>query len=347
MVAGAIGPDGYGVYQISWENNRPVFESTNDEPDVWVIPGFVDVHLHGAFGIDLMTASRQEIHGLCERLEDEGYEGFLATTVTSSFEGVTSMIENLPDHFMILGIHLEGPFISKRYPGAQPVDFILDPAERGFEWEEILMHPHLRIVTLAPELPGSLELIQKLKARGVKVSIGHTNATYKETEVAFLAGADHVTHMFNAMIKMHHRELGVVGYVLLHPFAYHELIYDRHHVSKEAAKLLLKNVSPEKIIGISDSTAATGLSDGSTLSMWGHECEVQGGKVVLKNEETLAGSRITMLNAYQHLAEDFGDEVAMKICCCNPRKALGMKQSPKVWLVLDKHRELVDRRISL
>ena len=343
MIAAAFGPNGYGTYQLTWGEKGPSFEPVSCKPEVWVIPGFIDIHFHGAFGIDLMSASSKEILRLCLKLEEEGYEGFLVTTITSTPNQVSSMIENLPDHPMILGVHLEGPFISKLYPGAQPAGAILDPLQAGSEWENIFSYPNLRLITFAPELSGSLELIQKMKTKGVLMSMGHTNATYEEAEKAYTYGATHITHMFNGMKNFHHRDPGIVGYALCNPLLNLELIYDRHHVSTQAVKLLLQNRSIETLIGISDSTMATGLPDGSHFMMWGQPCQVEKGKVYLEKQKILAGSAINMLTAYRYFAEDFGDEVAVQICCYNPRRALGIKQDPNVWLVLDKERKILER----
>ena len=253
------------------------------------------------------------------------------------------MIKNLPDHPMILGIHLEGPFISKLYPGAQPSGPIQDPVDAEPEWDAIFESDLLRLMTFAPELPGSSELVQKMAAKGVLMSMGHTNATYEEAEWAHKQGATHVTHMFNGMRRFHHREPGIVGYALSHPDLNLELIYDRYHVSPHAVKLLLQNRPVHTIFGISDSTMATGLPDGSEFIMWGQACEVQSGQVYLKNQKVLAGSSISMLNVYQNFAEDFGDEIAVQVCCYNPRRALGIKTRPKMWLVLDQSRKIIEK----
>src|SRR5262249_20680542 len=138
-----------------------------------LIPGFVDIHIHGAFGIDFMSASPKDLIVWCEKLSEVGYESFLATTVTANADDVLNAVGNLPDHEMLAGFHLEGPFISTAYPGAQPPSHIAQPPIGPSEWDEVLDHPKLKLVTLAPENLGAVELATRLMKRGVAVSMGH------------------------------------------------------------------------------------------------------------------------------------------------------------------------------
>lgn len=343
-VADYLGPEGFGAYEVDWAGPEPTFTRVHSTPDVLLAPGFVDIHFHGAFGIDFMESPPTELHVLCERLRSCGYEGVLATSVTAAFEDVKNMVENLPDDPLLLGFHLEGPFISTKFPGAQPFGAIVAPSPVASEWDEILDHPNLRLVTLAPEVPFALELTNRLTNRGVRVSMGHTNATYDEARYCFEFGARHATHTFNAMRPFHHRESGVVGYVLGNDSVFCELIYDRHHVSKDAAALLFKCKGPDKVVAVSDSSKATGLSSGQRFDMWWQPVETLLGKVVLEGTETLAGSSITLLDAFQNLCEDFGDEAAIRTCCLNPRRALGITAMPSVYCEFDRKRNLVGIR---
>jgi N-acetylglucosamine-6-phosphate deacetylase len=308
-----------------------------------VIPGFVDIHIHGGFGIDFMTATgSDDVQRLSRELQKVGYEGWLPTTVTAGAEDVKRVLAHLPDDDeMVLGFHLEGPFISTKYPGAQPSSYIAEPPKEGSEWDDVLNDPRLKVITVAPELPGALGLVRRLSNRGVIVSMGHTNATYEEAMAAERAGARHTTHTFNAMRPLHHREAGTVGYALASDRIATELIYDRHHVSKEAASILIKSKPKDKLIAVSDGTMASGMAVGETLKMWGLEAVIGEGQVRLK-DGTLAGSAITLLDAFRNLLEDFGPETAIQACCLNPRKALGMKK-PQVHLVLNRALEIVER----
>jgi N-acetylglucosamine-6-phosphate deacetylase len=344
-IAEYFGEEGYGTYEVTW-GTAPEFRRVSKAADSILVPGFVDLHLHGGWGVDFMSASRDDLLKLCEHLECDGYEGFLATTVTSDDANVLAAIRKLPDHPAILGFHLEGPFISHKYPGAQPPGSIQEIPMRSSDWDEVLSHPQLRIVTLAPELPYALELTTKLCGRGVTVSMGHTNATYDEARRGFEFGAFHVTHMFNAMRPMHHREAGIVGYALQNDSVVCELIYDRLHVCKETAKLLLKVKPVERVIAVSDSTAATRLPRDTELVMWGQECIVgAGGSVRMKSSDTLAGSAITLLDSFRNLYEDFGPEVAISLCCTNPRLAIGLTAPPRTYTLFNKKLE-IDSRFS-
>ncbi len=203
------------------------------------------------------------------------------------------------------------------------------------------------MITLAPEVPHALELIARLTERGVVVSMGHTNATYDEARFGFEFGARHTTHTFNAMRPLHHREAGVLGYALQQDAMACEIIYDRKHVSRQAASLLLKVKPEDKVIAVSDSTKATGLPAGQEIMMWGHKCVTGRDEVRLASNGALAGSAITLLESFKYLAEDFGVETAIRCCSINPRKALRMSGPPRVYAVFDKDLRLVEvRRIA-
>jgi N-acetylglucosamine-6-phosphate deacetylase len=301
----------------------------------------VDIHIHGAFGIDFMTASTAEVRELSGHLRSQGYEGWLPTTITASAEAVKSALARLPnDDPMILGIHLEGPFLSPSFPGAQPPSAIREPHDLE-EWEPILSDPRLKVITMAPELPGALDLIRRLSRAGVIVSMGHSNATYEEANLGFNAGARHATHTYNAMRGLHHREPGLLGYVFNQPGIQAELVYDRFHVRPPAAEILLKMKGAEGVMAVSDSSAATGLPEGTVVEMWGLKAVKGAVDVRLLGTDTLAGSAITLLDAFRNLAADFGPEVATRLCCLNPRRALGMGGA-KVWLTFDLRGELVE-----
>lgn len=339
-----LGPQGLGNYEVDW-NVGPSSATRVERPaHRTLIPGLIDIHIHGAYGIDFMSASMADMKVLCDKLAAEGYEGFLPTTVTASATEVSVALANLPDHPMILGFHLEGPFISPKYPGAQPPSAILEPPPGPSEWDAILDDPRLRVVTLAPEQPRALDLISRLTQRGVIVSMGHTNATYDEARYGFEFGARHTTHTFNAMRGLHHREAGMLGYAMANDSVACELIYDRTHVSREAAGLLLKAKPESKVIGISDSSMATGIPAHQTFTMWGHEVETLAHRVVLAGTETLAGSVSTLFDVFRNLAEDFGMERAIRLCCENPRMALGITGMPRTFVELDARMEIVGRR---
>lgn len=325
----ALGPQGFRKYDV--DLRTMVMEPTDRAPEGLLIPGFVDLHIHGAFGFDFMAGSAQDLLAMADGLEKVGYEAFLPTTVTGSLADVRRALASLPsDDPKMPGFHMEGPFISPKHPGAQPPGFISPPT---LSWTEIVSDPRLRVITLAPEEVGRDDLIPWLHGRGVIVSLGHTDATYAEVVTAVEEGARHTTHTYNAMRPLHHREPGTVGAAMTLQKLTCELIYDRIHVSRPAAEILLRCKGPEGVIAVSDATMAAGMEPGSEITMWGLECIVGDREIQLK-DGTLAGSGITLYDAFRNLAHDFGPETAIRLCCLNPRRALGMG-SPRVWLIMD------------
>jgi N-acetylglucosamine-6-phosphate deacetylase len=306
-------------------------------------PGLVDRHIHGAFGIDFMTADSQRLATLGRRLADLGYESWLPTTVTAPIENVRRAVATLPDCRGAAGFHLEGPFISASYPGAQPTEWILRPDDAGETWRDVLEHPDLRVVTLAPETPGCPDLIRRLVARRVVVSLGHTDATADQARAAIEAGATQTTHTFNAMRRFHHRDSGIVQVALTDPRVECELIYDRRHVSRETAALLFMAKGLDRVVAVSDSTAATGLPDGSEVAMWGRRCRIETGSVKIADTGVLAGSTSTLLDCFQALADDLGPEPAVRSCCVNPRRAIGAN-TPKLWCLFSLKFDLLETR---
>lgn len=325
----AVGPEGFRAYRIDLKSQT--FEPTDRPAEGLLVPGFVDQHIHGAFGKDFMTGSAEDLLEMAEGLAQVGYDAFLPTTVTSSHESIVHALRNLPDGDLRMpGFHLEGPFISPKHPGAQPQNYIVSPSS---EWDDVLDDPRLRLVTLAPEIEGGLSLVARLAVRGVVASLGHTDATYDQVEQAVAAGARHTTHTYNAMRGLHHREAGTVGAAMLDPKLSCELIYDRIHVSPPAADLLIRSKGLRGVIAVSDATMAAGMEPGTEITMWGLDCVVGDREVRLTNG-TLAGSAITLYDAFRNLAEDFGPELAIYACSLNPRRALDVDHV-RTWIVMD------------
>jgi N-acetylglucosamine-6-phosphate deacetylase len=334
-IAYAPGPNGWDTYQVTLVNSHPpAFAPTNRDPDSVVIPGFIDLHIHGAFGIDFMSATTDDLISLAEHLAAEGYAGFLPTTITSDFHAVSHAVKQLPDHPLILGFHLEGPFISPIYPGAQPPSAITPIPPPHSQWEELFTHPGFKLITLAPELENALPLIKQLTRQGVIVSAGHTDATYDQINAAVDAGLSHATHTYNAMRPFHHREPGTVGAALTIDSISTELIYDRHHVARPAAELLIKAKPTEQVIAVSDCTLAKGQPTGATFNMWGHQVTKGQDDVRITESGTLAGSCATLLDCFRNLAQDFDLKTATQLCCLNPMRKLRITR-PARWILLD------------
>lgn len=330
----APGPQGWEVYDVALFDGQPVFTPSPKEPQGYCIPGFVDLHIHGAYGVDFMSATAEQMAELADQLVAEGYAGFLPTTVTAPAADVLRALANLPQHPAIWGFHLEGPFISPEFPGAQPPEAISPPPTIPSEWDTILDDPRLRLITLAPEQPGALPLVSRLSGRGVIVSAGHTNATYSEICQAVDSGLTHATHTYNAMRGLHHREPGTLGAVLTHDSIFCELVYDGHHVSKPAADILFRCKPHHKVVAVSDCTKAKGMPIGSEFDMWGHTAVKGAEDVRLKKNGALAGSCATLADCFRRIARDFGVESATLACCQNPLAELKIDQ-PTKWIVLD------------
>lgn len=315
---------------------------STESPSHIIAPGFVDVHIHGYNGVDFMSASSAELLRMADGLEAEGYEAFLPTTVSASAEAVLSALAQLPEHPAIAGFHLEGPFISPKHPGAQPIDALEAIPEGSSAWDAVFDHPKLKWITLAPELAGAEGLINRLKGRGAVVSMGHSDATCAQVGDAVSWGASHVTHLFNAMRPFHHRSVGLAGAALTDERVSVEIIADRKHLDKRAVQLVLA-AKPSNTMAVSDGTAAAGLPKGTKLSMWGHDVVVGEGDVRLM-DGGLAGSAVTLRQIFKYLVEDFDALIAAWACCILPRLKLVGAGSPvpKVHLIFDAEGELVE-----
>lgn len=329
----AVGGNGYGVYDFEFAEGQPrLTPSASAEATQILLPGFVDIHIHGAFGVDFMDADATRTVGMLDSLAAIGYEGVLLTTISASLPDVLAAIGALPSHPLVHGFHLEGPFLSSKFPGAQPKSALADPLLA--EWAPVWSHPSLRVVTLAPERPGAESLIRHLAQRGVIVSMGHTDATFAQARAGVDWGASHATHTYNAMRGLHHREPGALGCALTDDRVTAELIYDRVHVDTAAADVLYRCKGMERVIAVSDASKGAGLPQGTALRMWGLDAVVGSGDVRLA-DGTLAGSAITLADAFKNLVRDFSIEAAIRSCSLNPRRALGLPESPSTWILTD------------
>lgn len=273
-----------------------------------VIPGLIDVHIHGVDGADVMDSTKDALDTMAAALPKEGTTSFLATTMTQSEQAIEKALMNVGEYIEeqsfnnkaeVLGVHLEGPFVNKKMAGAQPIQYIINPQVDLFEkWQEIAKG-YIKLVTLAPEIDGGLELIRYLKASGVIASIGHSQSTFEEVSEAIEAGATHATHLFNQMSGLHHREPGVVGAVFLRDELKAELISDGVHVKPEVVKLAYKMIGSDRIILITDSMRAKCLKNG-TYDLGGQNVIVQDGKATL-SDGTLAGSILKLGDALKNM----------------------------------------------
>ncbi|MDN3018855.1 N-acetylglucosamine-6-phosphate deacetylase [Paenibacillus sp. BSR1-1] len=297
------------------------------------VPGFIDVHIHGVAGADTMDATSEALDTMVRALPQEGTTSFLATTMTQEGKQIEQALINAGNYIKnqypqgtaeILGIHLEGPFVNAKMAGAQPIQHIVDPDLDLFkEWQR-LSNRSIKLVTLAPEQPGGLEMIRYLKENGVIASLGHTNATYEQVEDAIVAGANHVTHLFNQMRGLHHREPGVVGAAFLHDELKAEIIVDGVHVRPEMVHLAYKQKRSDGLLLITDSMRAKCLKNGM-YDLGGQEVTVQDGKATLATG-TLAGSILKLGHAVKNILTYTGCslEEAIEMASVNPAKQLNI-----------------------
>ncbi|MEM2006812.1 MAG: N-acetylglucosamine-6-phosphate deacetylase [Sulfolobales archaeon] len=269
-------------------------------------PGFIDTHIHGAFGIDLSAATPSEIVRLSEELTKYGVTSFVPTAVTLPHEELLRFCRNVlaasrqARGARILGIHLEGPFLNPRRAGAQNPAY-MRPAKVA-ELKELasVSSGLLKSITVAPEVEGVTELIRNATMMGVVVQVGHTDATYSETIEAVELGATKATHLYNAMSGIHHRTPGAALALLQANSVYLELIVDFVHVAPEVVKFTIDYASYRRVVLISDSISATGLPEGS-YKLGGLDVEVRKGVARVAGKDVLAGSTLTMKQAFYNV----------------------------------------------
>ncbi len=279
-----------------------------------VAPGFVDVHIHGAGGHDVMEATPAALDCITSTVARYGTTSILATTVTASVDETCRSLEGIAQYIRahekfeqdgtrqsaeILGIHLEGPFISKARRGVHPPNAIARPSVQILEKFRAAADGLIRIITVAPETPGALDLIQYAVANGIVAAIGHTDANYEQTQAAIQAGARHTVHFYNAMRPFSHRDPGVIGAILTEPDVTAEVIADGIHVAGPAIQVLLGTKGFDTVLLASDGTAATGMPDGN-FRLGNFEVVVRDG-VCRNSEGKLAGSTLTLDRALRYV----------------------------------------------
>lgn len=281
-----------------------------------VIPGLIDIHTHGAVGIDTMDG--ENIENISEYLLKNGITSWLPTTMTVDMEDIKRVTDTIPETkgAKILGYHLEGPYISKNRKGAQNEKYIKNPDITEFESLK-----NIKMVTIAPELPGSMEFIQNCKA---VVSIGHTDSDYETTINAIKNGAKCLTHTFNAMPPLNHRNPGPIG-AAIDENIYVQVICDGLHIHKSVIKMLYRTFGADRMILISDSMRATGLSDGE-YEFGGQMIDVKNG-IARTKDGALAGSTSNLRTCVKKAIE-FGipKDDAIKMASETPAKLLGIKK---------------------
>jgi len=307
-----------------------------DFPQATLAPAFVDVHIHGAAGHDLMEATPEALQAVGGFLATRGTGSYLATTVTAPLDTTLRALEGLARQIANpellesgkasakpVGIHLEGPFLSPKKCGVQPVEHMLAPDIGVFDRLFEAAEGRVRLMTLAPEMPGAVELTRHATGRGVRVSLGHSNATAAETRAAIEAGATSATHTFNAMRALDHREPGILGVVLTTGSVYAELICDGIHTAPELVRLWFSAKGPERGILVTDAMSATGMPDGE-YTLGGFQVHVADGRAMARG--VLAGSVLTLDRALKNFVEFTGApiEQALRLLTTNPAAMTGL-----------------------
>jgi len=310
-----------------------------DFGDSILTPGFFDLHIHGGAGVDLMRAAASEISKLGRFLTSHGVAAYFPTTVAAPLDNTCAALERLADAIEAaerqnangsgearpLGIHLEGPFLSHKRRGVHPPENLLAPTIEIFDRLWQAARGHVRMMTIAPEIPGALEVIAEAARRKVCVSIGHSDAELSTAQEAVKAGARHATHTFNAMRPLDHREPGIVGEVLTDDRLSADIIADGIHLSPVIVKIFLEVKGKERSVLITDAISATGMPDGR-YQLGPIEVDVKDGKCT--SGGSLAGSVLTMDRAVRNVTKFSGCSLkdSVRAATLNAARAAGMAQ---------------------
>ena len=325
--------------QIS--GNEKVVDLSKQFGGATLAPAFVDIHMHGGAGLDVMRATAGELPHLHRFLVKHGVSGYFPTTVAAPLDDTCRALERLADAIeaaggpdttddgaaqaVPLGIHLEGPFLSHERRGVHPPEYLQNPTTAIFERLWQAARGHVRMMTIAPELPGALEVIAEAARRKVCVSIGHSDATLEAAKAGVRAGARHATHTFNAMRPLDHREPGILGEVLTDNQVSADIIADTIHTAPEIIKLFLQAKGLERSVLITDATAAAGMPDG-TYQLGPIQVQVKDGRCTTDGK--LAGSVLTMDRAVRNVNQVGGWSLrdAVRAATLNPAHTVGLKK---------------------
>lgn len=313
-----------------------------------IVPGFIDVHSHGGYGIDNMDADPELIHEMTQKMLQEGITSYFPTTMTQSDENIENALaaigEAAKKNPMIQGIHLEGPFVSPAYKGAQPEQFMrAADADTMKRWNEI-SGGNLRLVTYAPEMGDVSDFEQYCLDNQIVLSAGHSGATYEQL---MASNVSHITHLFNGQLGLHHREIGVAGFALLEDDVYAEMIVDGYHITPKMVKLALKAKGADHILLITDSMRAKGQPEG--------ESELGGQQVFVKDKQarlengSLAGSVLTFIDAFKNIL-DFTEcslEDAVKMSSVNQAREFGLSTKGKLLAGMDADMVILDNELNV
>lgn len=310
------------------EQTPPGEATVIDGAGLNLIPGFVDGHIHGAAGADVMDATETALDSMAEALPEEGTTSFLATTLTQSPDNISRALENVADYQSkqgmaeVIGVHLEGPFIEASKKGAQPLEYISEPDIDQFKNWQRLSGNSISTITMAPEHDKTGAFIQYLYESGVNVSAGHTDASFDDIKKAIPYGVRQLTHLCNGMNGIHHRDIGAVGAAFQLEEIRAELIADGIHVSPEMLQLIFSNVGSDRLILITDAMRAKCLQPGD-YELGGQPVSVTEDRALLE-DGTLAGSILKMFEGAQQMLrlEDATIRHIVQMASENPARQL-------------------------
>lgn len=315
-----------GSYITQQENH----DETIDAQGCYAIPGLIDLHFHGCVGYDFCDAASEALTAMAEYEAKNGVLAICPATVTLPEETLTKVCKcaasysDMPRHADLVGINLEGPFISTEKKGAQNPQYIQKPNVNLFRHLQTASGNLIRILDFAPEQEDAMELIDELKNE-VVLSIAHTTADYDIASKAFAAGASHVTHLYNAMPAFAHRNPGVVGAAFDAPECHVELIADGVHVHPSMVRATFQLFGDDRVILISDSIAATGMPDGD-YELGGLAVRVKGNRSILRDGGAIAGSATNLMQCVRTAVKEMGIPLSSAVKCAsvNPAKELGI-----------------------
>ena len=305
-----------------------------DYEDLRIVPGFLDIHCHAAYGFDTNDANEEGLRNWTKHVVDEGVTGFLATTITQSEEVLTKAVANVAkvmedgyEGAEILGIHFEGPYLDMVYKGAQPEQFIVKPTVEQFQRYQEAAKGNIRYITMATETDEDFALTHYLTKQGVTVSIGHSAATYEQAAMAYAHGARSMTHVYNGMTPFNHRANGLVGAAYRIRTMYGEIICDGNHSTTAALNNYFMSKGPDYSIMVSDALMAKGSPAGSRYIFGGNEIEIYpDGSAHLTSTGGLAGSTLKLNNGLRILVEEalVPFNYAINSCTINPARCIGV-----------------------
>ena len=298
----------------------------------YVIPGLVDVHFHGAVGEDFSDATAEGLQRIADFELSQGVMYICPAGMTLPEDQLRAICENTAAHRRenrggaeVVGLHLEGPFLSMAKKGAQNADYLHAPDAAMLARLQEAAQGAVRLVTVAPEEPGAMEFIRSAKEMGITVSVGHTTADYDTAMEAFRCGASHATHLYNGMPSLHHRAPAVIGAAFDTPGVRAELICDGVHIHGAMVRLAFRLFGAERMVLISDSLRAAGMPDG-VYPFGGQEIEVHGNRAtIVGHPETLAGSVTSLMGCLRQAVKfDIPLHDAVRACTLNPAQAIGI-----------------------